>query len=105
METRKKITISIDVILWIITAIPVINVLKECLYSAIHGTIPFRESFGNAPVEIVYGFPAFVDTLQLYGVFFFVFVVAWGGLLVFTLGFTAYTYIFCKDAKKLEAHF
>ena len=65
----KKAFITIDVGLIILTIIPVIVVLADCIDSAVNGVIPWREDS-----TFIYGMPAFFNTLGVYFVFGFVLV-------------------------------
>ena len=91
----KKAFITIDVGLIILTIIPVIVVLADCIDSAVNGVIPWREDS-----TFIYGMPAFFNTLGVYFVFGFVLVVLWAILLLVTAGFTVFTVIYAKKKKR-----
>lgn len=87
---KKKVFITIDILLIIATILPVVLLLVECIDSAVNGTIRWGES------GYVYGIPAFIDTLEVYLVFGFVLVVLWAVLFLHTLVFTVITIIVAR---------
>ena len=80
---KKKIMIFIQIILWIIALIPVIYVMKECIYAFFYGTY-----HGFNPNGKIYGVAAFVDLLMTIIAFQLLLFLIWFLWLVGTILFT-----------------
>lgn len=75
--------------------IPAVLLIKECVYSAVHGTI-----HGFNGEEMLYGFSAFIDTFTFYLCFFFPLFFLWGCLLIAAVSLTiAAVVVFKKSAE------
>lgn len=93
---KRKILLICTIILWIILIIPAVLLFGECLSNSINGTY-----HGFTGEELIYGIPAFFDTLFFYFTFFIPLFIIW------FLGFTAAITItiitivlYCRKGKK-----
>lgn len=90
---KKKIIITITTILiWIVVIIPAMLLLNECIDSYFNGTY-----HGFAGEELLYGIPAFLDTLGFYVLFFFPVSILWFIIFMIAIALTVVTIIvYCR---------
>lgn len=94
---KKKLIVTADIALIIITIIPVLLLLWDCINTAINGTIPWGGIYGTDYVEKIYGIEAFFYALTFDFVFLFVLFVLWAGLFFYTIAFTVFTVLYVKN--------
>lgn len=93
---KNKILFTLlSVIAWIAVAVPAVLLLKECIYSAVHGTI-----HGFNGDEMLYGFSAFIDTFTFYLCFLFPLFFLWGCLLIAAVALTIAAVVVFKESEK-----
>lgn len=82
---------------WITVIIPAVLLLRECMYSFIHGT-----THGFNSNEILYGFGAFADTFMFYLCFFLPLFILWCGLFVLSVSLTVAVAAAKKTIKQMS---
>ena len=93
---KRTCIVFTEIILILATVIPVLALLWECIYTAIHGTIPWGFGYGVDYGAFIYGMEAFIYTFFFYCTFLFVLVVLWFGVAAATIGFSIFTIIYLK---------
>ena len=96
---KKKVFITIDVLLILATLIPAGMYLWQCIDAAINGVIPWGGGYGLDYGEKIYGLPAFVNTFCVMFVFLLVLVILWAMLALGTIIFTVITVIVCRKSR------
>ncbi len=93
---KKKILITIDVILIGLSLIFPGWILYHCIDAAINGCIPWGGGYPEG-YGMIYGFPAFMNTLGTLCVLLAAAVILWAMFAFATLVYTIITVIICKS--------
>ena len=92
---KRRILLISTIILWIVVMIPAILLLGECLSNSINGTY-----HGFTGEELLYGIPAFFDTLFFYFTFFIPLFILWFFIFTVAVSLTITTIVmYCRKGK------
>lgn len=94
MKTKKTLIVTINIILWIATMIPILILLYNCFYSAIYGA--YHGFNGDV---MIYGIAAFMDTFFACLIFGVLYDIIWFVLFIIALGFTIFMIIYLRRYK------